>query len=135
MQIYIKIYAYLKYLFQNSTFNFNQDANPNVIKPSCLVPTQNSNLYFNFHLLFLFWNIYQGWEFAHSLIAPTLIAHLLISLKSNERFAQIAQDKWTTVSEWLWSLRGNERCERFAQVTQRKWVHEQFALKILAKKI
>ena len=41
----------------------------------------------------------QGWEFAHSLINHSLIAHLLIlSFPSNqmsdcERFAQIAQDK------------------------------------------
>ena len=31
---------------------------------------------------------FQGWEFVHS-----LITHSLILLKSNERFAQIAQDK------------------------------------------
>ena len=47
----------------------------------------------------------QGWEFAHSLIH---------SFRSNqksdcERFAQIAQDKWATVSELIRSLRGNER--------------------------
>ena len=75
----------------------------------------------------------QGWEFAHS-----LIAHLLISLKSNEqlwRFAQIAQDKWATVSKSLWLLRGNEqpwanRSGRSRQMSDR----ERFAQKILAKK-
>ena len=93
------------------------------------------------------WRIYcnQGWEFAHSLIC---------SFRSNqmsdcERFAQIAQDKWATVSESLRSLRGNERPwanrsgrsrqmsdhERFAQVAQRKWANERFAQKMLAKKI
>ena len=51
----------------------------------------------------------QGWEFAHSLIAHSLIR----SFRSNqmrdcERFAQIAQDKWATVRESLRSLRGNE---------------------------
>ena len=63
----------------------------------------------------------QGWEFAHS-----LIAHLLISLKSNERLwticsdrsrqmsnheriAQVAQDKWATLRNSLRSLRGNEQ--------------------------
>ena len=57
----------------------------------------------------------QGWEFAHSLITHSLIAHLLIlSFRSNqmsdcERFAQIAQDKWATVSESLRSLKTNER--------------------------
>ena len=57
----------------------------------------------------------QGWEFAHS----------LSSLKSNERLwaicsnrsrqmsdpeqiAQVAQDKWATLSDSLRSLRGNE---------------------------
>ena len=52
-------------------------------------------------------------SFAHLLIS--LIAHSLIcSFRSNqmsvcERFSQIAQDKWATMSELLWSLRGNER--------------------------
>ena len=62
----------------------------------------------------------QSWEFAHS-----LIAHLLISLKSNERLwpicsdcsrkisdreriAEVTQDKWATMSNLLRSLRGNE---------------------------
>ena len=49
-----------------------------------------------------------------------------------ERFAQIAQDKWVTVSDSLRSLRENERPwanhsaemsdrEQIAQVTQDKW--------------
>ena len=48
--------------------------------------------------------LFQGWEFAHLLIC---------SFSSNqmsncERFAQIAQDKWVTVSESLRSLISNE---------------------------
>ena len=65
-----------------------------------------------------------------------------------EWFAQIAQDKWATMSESLRLFRGNERpwanpsgCsrqmrdrERFAQVTHDKWVNERLAPKSLAKK-
>ena len=40
----------------------------------------------------------QGWEFALSLIAHSLI----------RSFAHFAQDKWATVSDSLRSLRGNE---------------------------
>ena len=81
----------------------------------------------------------QGWEFAHSLIAHSLIhsfAHSLILLKKNERpwancsgrseemsdreqFAQVAQDKWATVSK----------------SAQKKWANERFAQKMLAKKV
>ena len=87
----------------------------------------------------------QGWEFAH------LIIH---SFRSNqmsdyERFAQIAQDKWATVSESLRSLETNEwpwanpsghsrqmsHCERFAQVAHDKWANEGFSQKFWAKKI
>ena len=78
-------------------------------------------------------------------------ASLIRSFPSNqmsdcERFAQIAQDKWATVSKLLRSLRGNERPwanrsgrsrqmsnhEQFAQVAQRKWaIHStKFWLKI-----
>ena len=50
----------------------------------------------------------QGWEFSHS-----LIAHLLISLKSNERLRGIRSDrsrqKWATVSKSLRSHKTNER--------------------------
>ena len=56
-----------------------------------------------------------------------------------ELFAQIAQDKWATVSKSLRSLKTNERpwtnrsdrswqksdCERFAQVAHDKWGNEQ----------
>ena len=92
----------------------------------------------------------QGWEFAHSLIAPSLICSFCSNQMSDcGRFAPIAQDKWATVSESLLSLRGNERpwvngsgrsrqmsdLEQFAQVAQRKWANEQFAKKILDKKI
>ena len=51
----------------------------------------------------------QGWKFAH-----LLITHLLIhSFRSNqmsdcERFTQMAQDKWATMSESLRSLTKNE---------------------------
>ena len=92
----------------------------------------------------------QGGEFAHSLIAHSLIAHSLRSLKSNEhceRFAQIAQDKWATVSESLRSLMSKEwqwaNCsgrswqksnrERFAQVAHDKWANKRFAQKIWLK--
>ena len=60
-----------------------------------------------------------------------------------ERFAQIAQDKWTTLSKSLRSLRGNEppwanhsgrwrqmsNLEQFAQVAHDKWANERFAQK------
>ena len=88
---------------------------------------------------------FQGWEFAHS-----LIAHLLILLKSNERLwaicsdhsrqmsdhkqiAQVAQSKWATVSEWLRSLKTNE--PQYAICSGRSWANELFAQKIVAKKI
>ena len=83
-----------------------------------------------------------------------ICSSLIRSFRSNqmsdcERFAQIAQDKWATMSESLRSLRGNERpwakhsgCsrqmsdrERFAQVAQDKWANDRFAPKILAKRI
>ena len=73
----------------------------------------------------------------------SLIAHFLISLKSNdrlwaigsdrsrqlsdcERIAQVAQDKWGTVSEWLRSLMTNEG---FAQVAHDKWANCSFLLR------
>ena len=97
----------------------------------------------------------QNSRAGNSLIRSSLIRSSLIrSFRSNqmsdcERFAQIAQDKWATVSESLRSLRGNERPwanrsgrsrqmsdhEQVAQVAQRKWANEWFAQKILAKKI
>ena len=66
-----------------------------------------------------------------------------------EQFAQIAKDKWATVSKSLRSLRGTERLwangsgrsrqmsnrERFAQVTHDKWVNKQFAQKIWLKNL
>ena len=77
---------------------------------------------------------------------------LICSFRSNqmsdcERFAQIAQDKWATMSEslrsliskdWLWancsgrSWQMSDR-EQFAQVTHDKWANEQFTQKSLAK--
>ena len=52
----------------------------------------------------------QGWKFAHLLIAYSLICSFRSNRLSNcERFAQIAQDKWVTVSELLRLLRGNEQ--------------------------
>ena len=52
----------------------------------------------------------QGWEFAHSLIALLLICSFPSNQMSDfERFAQIAQDKWATVSESLRSLKTNEQ--------------------------
>ena len=72
----------------------------------------------------------QGWEFAHLLIAHLLI--LLNQMRDCEWFAQIAQDKWATVSESLRSLKTDER---FAQVAHDKWANEPFAQKMLAKQI
>ena len=83
--------------------------------------------------------IYQGWKFAHS-----LIAHLLIC-----SFAHFTQIKWVTVSEPLRSLKTNEwpwanhsgrswqmsDCERFAQVTYDKWPNNRSAQQILDRKI
>ena len=62
-------------------------------------------------------------------------AHRSNQTSDCERFAQITQVKWATVSEALRSLRGNERlwtnrsgrseemsdCEQIAQVAQDKW--------------
>ena len=79
-------------------------------------------------------------------------AHLLISLKSNERLwkirsersrqmsnreqiAQVTQRKWAIVSDSLRSLWGNERCEWIAHFAHEKWANERFAQKILARKI
>ena len=46
----------------------------------------------------------------NSLIRSSLIRSFRSNQMSDfERFAQIAQDKWATVSESLRSLRGNER--------------------------
>ena len=52
-----------------------------------------------------------------------------------EQFAQIAQDKWATVSDR--SGRSEEMSDRewITQVAHDKWANEQFALKFLAKKI
>ena len=51
----------------------------------------------------------QGWEFAHSLICSDRFNQM----SDCERFAQIAQDKWATVSD---SLRSHMINERFAQI-------------------
>ena len=82
----------------------------------------------------------QGWEFAHSLIAHLIIRSFPSNQMSDcERFPQIAQDKWATVSELLRSLKTNERmwanrsghswqmsnCELFAPVAHDKWANEQ----------
>ena len=80
----------------------------------------------------------QGWEFAHSLIAHSLIhsfAHLLIAHLLICSFAHFAQIKCATVSDSHRSLKTNERPwanpsghseemsdrERMAQVAQEKW--------------
>ena len=98
---------------------------------------------------------FQCTTFLQGYIAHLLMAHLLIrSFRSNQmsdckQFAQIAQDKWATLSESLGSLRGNERSwakrsgpsrqmsdrEWFTQVAQKKWVNEQFTQNMLSKKI
>ena len=89
---------------------------------------------------------WQGWEFAHSLIAHSLIRSFRSNQMSNcERFTQIAQDKWATVSKSLRSLRGNEwpwanhsgrseemsNPERIAQVAQDKWATLSNSLRLL----
>ena len=89
-------------------------------------------------------------SFAHHSFAHLLICSFCSNQMSDfERFAQIAQDKWATVSESLRSLKGNEQLwanrsghsrqmsdpERFAQVAQRKWANERFDKKKLVKKI
>ena len=68
----------------------------------------------------------QGWEFAHLLIAHSLIRSFAHFDKSNEQpwancsgcseemsdleqIAQVAQDKWAALSDSLRSLRENER--------------------------
>ena len=62
---------------------------------------------------------------------------LIHSFSSNQmsdcdRFTQIAQDKWATVSELLRSLRGNEsNRERIAQVAQDKWAYVSDSLRLL----
>ena len=61
-------------------------------------------------------------------------AHLLISLKSNERFAQIAQDKWATVSELLRSLKTNEQPWAIHSGYLEKWANQRFVQKIWLKK-
>ena len=48
-----------------------------------------------------------------------------------ERFSQIAQDKWATVSESLRSLRGNEWPWGNAQVAQDKWATKSDSLRSL----
>ena len=77
----------------------------------------------------------QGWEFAHSLIAHSLIwSDRSFVMSDCEQFAQIAQDKWATVRESLRSLMSKEPLwmnrsgrsrqksdpERFALVTHNK---------------
>ena len=72
--------------------------------------------------------IFQGWEFAHSLIRSSLILSSLI-----RSFAHFTQIKWANVSESLSSLMSDH--ERFAQVPYDKWANERFAQNILAKQI
>ena len=100
------------------------------------------------------WVIRSGRTFfcraGNLLICSSLICSFCSTQMSYcERFAQIAQDKWATVSISLRLLRGNEwpwanhsGCsrkmsdrEQFAQVAHDKWVNEGSAPKNLAKKI
>ena len=55
------------------------------------------------------------------------IAHLLKSNERCEGIAQVAHQKWATMSDLLRSLIKNERCERIAQVTHQKWANERIA--------
>ena len=51
----------------------------------------------------------KGWEFVHSLIAHLLIcSNCSEKMSECERFTQVAQDKWATVSKSLSSLMTNE---------------------------
>ena len=53
---------------------------------------------------------FQGWKFAHSLIAHLLICSDCSNQMSDcDQFDQISQDKWATVSESLRSLILKER--------------------------
>ena len=62
----------------------------------------------------------QGWEFAHLLITHLLIRSFCSNQMSDyERFTQIAQDKWATVSELLRSLKTNE--QPWANPSGRSW--------------
>ena len=73
----------------------------------------------------------QGWEFAHSLIC---------SFRSNqmsncEWLAQIAQDKWTTVTKSLRSLKTNERPWASRSGCSEEMSEWAIRSKMLAKKI
>ena len=72
------------------------------------------------------WVIRSGRTFfcraGNLLICSSLIRSFCSNQMSDcERFAQITQDKWATVSKLLRPLRGNEDSERIIQVTQDKW--------------
>ena len=81
----------------------------------------------------------QGWEFTYSLIRSDHSNQM----SDCEWFAQIAKDKWATVSESLRSLMSKERLwancsgcswqmsnrEQFTQVDHDKWANEPFAQK------
>ena len=75
-------------------------------------------------------------EFAgNSLIRSSLICSFRSFVLSDcEQFAQIAQDKWATVSESLRSLKTNERPWAIRSGRAEKWANERFAQKNLAKK-
>ena len=65
---------------------------------------------------------FQGWKFAHSLIAHSLIRSFCSNQMSDcERFTQIAQDKWATVSELLRFSKEMNGREQIAQVAQDNW--------------
>ena len=62
-------------------------------------------------------------------------AHSFILLKSNERLWAIRSDGSRQMSNLERITQVASDHERFAQVDQRKWANEQFAQKMLAKKI
>ena len=85
-----------------SHLDFRQSLVKGIVSPVFLI----SGNYFNvkhLHELFIYDDTYilldtfaQGWEFAHSLIAHSLIrsfTHFVYQISDCERFAQIAQDK------------------------------------------
>ena len=68
----------------------------------------------------------------NSLIRSSLIHSFCSNQMSDcERFAQITQDKWATVSESLISLKLNERCERITHLAHQKWANMSDSLRSL----
>ena len=104
---------------------------------------------------YIYWKMYRNRRFVADLthqisgLGIHSFAHCSNQMSDGFRVAQIAQNKWATVSKSLRSLKSNEwpwanrsgrpwqmsDHERFAQVAHDKWANERFALKNLANKI